>query len=419
MNSPRRYGRKTARGQDRIFDQARTVRRTEARLFDAPSAGYAKRPNKNRYAVPLLAAAVAAVMISATIFWLHRPPAPLSVTIDGTPSDLTLHHLISLNEGKETTVGFSDGSQVRLEKATRARLITLSDRGSDVLIENGRLNADIASTPKSNWRFHAGPFEVRVTGTRFVLDWNQQNGALSVAMEEGSVEILGPLSEQPRRVTAGETFRGWADKGRVEIVPNRPIRRALTSKRDPDPTAAPEMPTIDTEEVSVSTDEERPATKRAVSPSKTDPQHSDPPTVSSPSPVCPDTDAALALVRADTIRRMGATGPAESAYLEIRRCFAGTNEAALAAFSLGKVAFDNRRNWEDAARWFKTYLDEQQGVGPAREALGRLMEAYVNSHQPQRARETAQRYLDAYSDGPHASFATSIIEEDADSTTDP
>ena len=60
------------------------------------------------------------------------------------------------------------------------------------------------------WRVHAGPFQVRVTGTRFTTTWN--GGKLQVALYEGSVVIEGallgagvPLRAGQRLTIEGET----------------------------------------------------------------------------------------------------------------------------------------------------------------------------------------------------------------------
>jgi outer membrane protein assembly factor BamD (BamD/ComL family) len=83
--------------------------------------------------------------------------------------------------------------------------------------------------------------------------------------------------------------------------------------------------------------------------------------------------------------------------------------AAVAAYGLGRIAFDQEHAYAQAARWFAAYLNEQP-VGPlAREASGRLMEAKQRSGDLAGARSSAQRYLREYPDGPQAALAQELL----------
>jgi hypothetical protein len=93
-----------------------------------------------------------------------------------------------------------------------------------------------------------------------------------------------------------------------------------------------------------------------------------------------------------------------SALLSCRRRFAGTPDAAMAAYLLGRNA-----SAAEAARWFSTYLSEQPDGPLAREASGRLMEAHFGSGQREAARADARAYLLRYPSGPHADFAKMVL----------
>jgi TolA-binding protein len=108
---------------------------------------------------------------------------------------------------------------------------------------------------------------------------------------------------------------------------------------------------------------------------------------------------------ADAARLAGNVGRATAALETLRRRFAGSPQAAHAAFTLGRIAFDRRRAYGDAARWFSTYLREAPGGPLAREAAGRRMEALARSSDPAGARAAAQQYLERYPAGPHADVA--------------
>jgi hypothetical protein len=88
------------------------------------------------------------------------------------------------------------------------------------------------------------------------------------------------------------------------------------------------------------------------------------------------------------------------ALLSVRRRFAGSHQAALAAYELGRTT-----PALEAAGWFEAYLAEQPSGSLAREASGRLLEAESLAHNEAATREVAKRYLARYPDGPHAALA--------------
>jgi TolA-binding protein len=113
-------------------------------------------------------------------------------------------------------------------------------------------------------------------------------------------------------------------------------------------------------------------------------------------------DDLLALSRAS--RFAGRTDVARDALMACRARFAGSAQAAMSAFLLGRSA-----NGAQAANWFSTYLKEQPGGALAREALGRIVEAYQAAGDRVSARAAAERYLNRYPDGPHATLAREAL----------
>ena len=76
---------------------------------------------------------------------------------------------------------------------------------------------------------------------------------------------------------------------------------------------------------------------------------------------------------------------------------------------MARLHFDQLGQYDEAARWFRTYLGEQPRGPFAREALGRLMESEQRSGQVAQAKETARRYLERYPSGPHAHLAQRLV----------
>jgi TolA-binding protein len=126
---------------------------------------------------------------------------------------------------------------------------------------------------------------------------------------------------------------------------------------------------------------------------------------------CERATGAELLALADAARLSGSTARATTALLSLRRRFPRSEEAATAAFALGRIAFDQRADYADAARWFQAYL-EQLPNGPLMgDAAGRSMQARFRSGDRDAARAEAQRYLSRFPAGPYASQARRILSE--------
>jgi hypothetical protein len=98
----------------------------------------------------------------------------------------------------------------------------------------------------------------------------------------------------------------------------------------------------------------------------------------------------------------------QDALLGCRRRFRGSAQAAIAAYELGRTSSP-----ADAAKWFEAYLAERPSGSLAREASGRLLEAYSLSQNEPAARAVAKRYLSNYPDGPQAPLARRTLTQPA------
>jgi transmembrane sensor len=105
------------------------------------------------------------------------------------------------------------------------------------------------------------------------------------------------------------------------------------------------------------------------------------------------------------------TGDARTRYMYsvVRARFAGTDGAANAAFMIARMEFHANAP-HAAAGWLEIYLRERPDGRFAREAAGRLVEAYVQSEDSPKAKAAAERYLARYPDGPHAALARSVLQ---------
>jgi len=92
----------------------------------------------------------------------------------------------------------------------------------------------------------------------------------------------------------------------------------------------------------------------------------------------------------------------------LRSRFPGGERAATAAYALARVHFDQRGSFNEAARWFRTYLSERPSGSLVREAQGRLLECLHRSGNRSAAERQAELYLKSYPDGPHSKLARSL-----------
>jgi hypothetical protein len=106
-------------------------------------------------------------------------------------------------------------------------------------------------------------------------------------------------------------------------------------------------------------------------------------------------------------RRAGAPLPVAT---RVPNAYGGmrTYGASNAAFAMGRVYFDQRDAYDEAAHWFATYSSERRDGPLAREALGREMEALSRAGDHAGAGRAAEQYLRQYPKGPHAPTRTMV-----------
>ena len=312
-----------------------------------------------------------------------------------------------------TALRFSEGSSIVLDKGSRLRVLSTESNGARVLIESGRADVAIAhrGTRKARWRFEAGPVAVAVTGTKFRVDWNPKDLTFGIELSEGSVIVSGDCLPGPRTVTGGGS-----------------LRLSCPRSGGAGRTIAAATPAIEEDEME-SEAVEAPARAAAPARRETKLAHADSETWQALvaaghygdglraaeragfSRVCRTADAAELLALADAARLSGRTARAVEALMVLRQRFPGSLNAATAAFALGRVAFERRGDYGDAARWFATYLDEQPSGPLMGDAVGRLMEARHRGGERAAARRDAEHYLQRFPEGPYAGTARAIMFE--------
>ncbi len=337
-----------------------------------------------------------AVTSLAAGLWFGRRPITFEV---GEAHEGLAGDLVEAPDGRAVPVAFSEGSRLVLHGGGRMRVLSLDRRTGAVsvrvLLEAGALDASIAHPRgvKTEWRFEAGSYQVTVTGTKFRMQLRDGTRALRVSTEEGRVVVSGGCLPAPSAISAGQTL----ETSCPGVEPPGEDAPAAPSPLGP----APEPPAKPRAAQSARWRELLAAGRLQEGLHAAERAHF--------AQVCQTATPKELLALADAGRFFGPYTRAIGALAALRRRFPGTAEAGTAAFTLGRIAFENENAYGRAAKWFDAYLHEQP-TGPLMgDAFGRLIEARLRSGDRIGARQTAQQYLRRFPGGPYASEARGIL----------
>lgn len=362
--------------------------------------------------------------------------SPIAVMLDGS-SALEPGGWVSTSQGQTRTLSYSEGSAVDVESDSRVRVSELGAQESRVSLEAGRVRARIVPKTGVRWSFVAGPHEVLVVGTEFVLGWDGAQESMSLEVTKGLVEVRSTGKGRVIPVAAGQVLTLDAvghrlsavdlDEGAAGVEPVLP--KAVDTAAEATGTRVEDLPR---------TEEERPEAPSSIQ--AVVPRRKASPAVSKPSlpewkelllanEYAPAIDAAeragfdslVATVSASDLQKLGDAarltgniGHARQALLGVRERFPGTGTAALAAYSLGRLAVDLQSNDREAVKWFRTYLAGGGSGQVAAGARGRLMDALLRLGDRKGAREVASDYLRYHPNGRHARVAESLLNRSAE-----
>jgi TolA-binding protein len=309
----------------------------------------------------------------------------------------------------EQSLRFSDGSSVVAGPHTTTRVVQISPEGARLTLERGQLEAHIVPREQASWQVAAGPFAVRVTGSRFRMGWDPVTERLSVAVLEGRAQVSG--GGQPEHELLAGSSLELLLSGAVELKSAFELPAAAAA--EPADTSAPAATSA---EAARDEDEllraRKPAERRSDWRELSTAGHYREALASVEqqgfAAQCAALPARDLLSLGSTARLAGRGDLAREAYQALRRRFPTSSEAAISAFSLGRLASDSGQRAE-ALGWFRRYLNEQPGGPLAREAWGRLIELYAQQGNGAEARKLAEQYLKQYPSGPHAALARSVL----------
>jgi hypothetical protein len=249
----------------------------------------------------------------------------------------------------------------------------------------------------------AGGYEVNVVGTIFSVERRLDDAEVDVTVERGRVSVSGgSLGSERVMVDAGHELRGRPTGFAVTDIPAAPPLQS-----PPEGSGAAEIERGPAAGASSSASEDVSFVARyrmrdyrgALEAAER----------SGFSGLLERLDRKSLTQLADAARLAGNVARARQALTRLRERFAGSTEAADAAFLLGRLLADSLADAAGGARYFDVYLAERPQGAYADEAEGRSMVTHREAGDMTRARQVASHYLARSPDGPYASTARSIL----------
>lgn len=336
------------------------------------------------------------VAVAALTLWTWTQ-RPLTFEVGARPRAGRPGDRVRATESAPAPLRFSDGSSLVLHGGGSLRVLGTEARGARVLVEDGTVDVHVArGYLGKKWRFEAGPFSVRVTGTRFALSYHVRDERLGLSTEEGQVIVSGACLNGPTPVQAGSRLDlTCLAKPFQSTETDEPTPAAVTAKSGEPARLPVEAPRGAAWREPLAAGRLREGVRAAEQ--------------AGFERVCQTATSKELLLLGDGARLFGRSARAETALGILRQRFPSSRQAATAAFTLGKIAFEQRSAYEDAAHWFATYLREQPSGPLMGDAFGRLMEARLRAGDETGARSGAEQYLHRFPDGPYAPQARSIL----------
>jgi len=416
MTDRDRFAQSIAEAQDRILSGGPTLAQARQKLLSTMAAPPPRRRAPWIVASGLTFAGAAIVLLLG----FRRSGSPLQISVGPNHHKADVGSFIAASPTEPWPIGFSDGSSLLLAPASAARVTETDKHGARVVLESGHAAVQVVHRADTEWHLRAGPFDVQVTGTRFDLEWKNSVGELDLAMEEGRVVVSGGCLTRPQELATGEHLVASTLTSRWEVSSGGSIVAASPTTLAPPP-AVPRA-TPPTPEMLEPTDPTPPGEPRsALGSAEAAPARSETWRDSlsrgeyREAVAMLDENAWAQAVQSASVSDLMALANAarlsddfthaSQALLGLRRRFPRDGRAKVAAFTLGRIAFDHGHAYGDAAGWFRRYLAEAPNGNLAREASGRLIEAYQLSGSRAEANDSARTYLREYPTGPHADLA--------------
>ncbi len=257
----------------------------------------------------------------------------------------------ALGSEKASENKLSDGSSIVLDGGSRLEVLENTSETFASVLRSGRAAFSVQPGGPRRWTVEVGLATVEVVGTRFRVARSPKS--VDISVDHGTVLVRSDLiADRVQRLTAGQ---------QLTIRVPAPVEPSLAPPTEP---VAPQP--------------------------------------ASPTPLAsarPSLDQLL--VQANDHRRQGNVRAAEAALRLALSEHGGESQAALAAFSLGKLLLDTAGRPSEAAQAFVRCLALSPPKALAEDALFRLAEAQAAAGDLERAAITAHQYRAQYPGGRH------------------
>jgi hypothetical protein len=361
--------------------------------------------------------------VAVLAFVLLRP-APLSLAVGNPARTVHAGAIIEAPAVAPVPMQFGDGTTLALAPRARMAVASVGAHGATLRLERGRLGVGVVHRPGARWSVRAGAFEVKVTGTEFDVSFDPIADALTVEMRRGSVVVTGPGLPEDTRLGAGQILQAIgrdrhfaisAARG-APVAANPPVARvtAMAAPREMPPPAveaepAPVAPHLAPSHALRALEHgERGGSddrgwKELALASRYDEALSAAEHAGFTS-LCGRLDGADLMLLGDAARlaKQPNVDRAEEAYRAARSRFPRLDGPV---FAMGKVAYEKRHRFHEAATWFETYLDSYPHGPLALEAAGRLIESWQSAGEGAKAQAASRAYLEKYPAGPYSALA--------------
>jgi hypothetical protein len=432
MGKSKRSVTELARAVAELQDQSPGAKldreRGRARLMSADLSLKQRASSPPRW-VALIAATLAAASF-ALAFFLMRPPRRAMEFELGAVQSGVVGDWIAAPPSAELPIRFTDGSLLKLAPSGRARVVAVTDDGAEVALERGALDLSVVHREHTRWLVRVGPFRIHVIGTRFEVAWDPVTERLSVALREGAITLSGPVVGESRAVRTGERLTVSMATNSMEssafaaaTTMATPVMAVPTGASDAPP-AVPSSSASSGVAPITNPSSPHPSSHVAVKPA---PDATEPDWAQLAreakykealaaaerqgfDAICSSATARELHALGDAARLGGSAARSTQAFKALRARFAGTPEAASAAFLLGRVAQDQSHDDAAALALYTQYLSEAPGGAFAADAQGRMVEVADRMGDHAAARRAATRYLASYPNGAHAAFAKSVLD---------
>ncbi|WP_437543434.1 FecR family protein [Sorangium sp. So ce367] len=393
-------GAEVARTSDERARPAEALAAARARLFAAEAEA---QPRRARY--PLWAAAAALLLAAGGAASFRAAWAPArGLELAAAPSAASVGEPApgagARVEARDAPLAFTfaEGTSVRLDAASALQVLATDARGAELRVERGAVDFHVVHRSDARWVVHAGPYAVRVTGTRFEARWAPEARRFTLALAEGSVEVTGP-ELGTARLSAGD---------RLDLTaPSEPAASDTAAAPAAGASAAAAAPPRDRDAraLAAGAADAAPRWQSLASAGRHEEALAAVERLGLEAVLARAAPDELRLL-ADAARYAGRPHAARAALLALRKRHGARGDSA---FLLGKLAADQLGAPVDALAWFDTYLREAPGGALREQALGRSLELQQRRDR-EIARRAALRYLAEYPHGAYAPLARSLAD---------